>query len=90
LSWENSLRGDVYSRIGKLILILANDYGKTVDNQIIIDFHTTHQLIASMLGVSRETASVQIKKMENSGLILQESNNIIIKDVVKMENQFSN
>jgi CRP/FNR family transcriptional regulator len=89
LSWENSLRGDAYSRIAKLTLILAKDYGKTINNKITIDFHTTHQLIASMLGISRETASLQIKKMENNGLILQQANKIIINDAQKMIKEFA-
>ena len=90
LSWENSLRGDAYNRIGKLLLILVKDYGKTENNKITIDFRTTHQLIASMLGISRETASIQIKKMENDGLILQQSNTIIINDTNTMTAKFSN
>lgn len=90
LSWENSLRGDAYSRIGKLLLILSKDYGKTENNKTTIDFHTTHQLIASMLGISRETASIQIKKMENDGLILQESNTIIVNDTNNMLLKFNN
>ena len=88
-SWENSLRGDAYSRIAKLILTLSKDYGKTIDGKITIDFHTTHQLIASMLGVSRETVSIQIKKMENNGLILQQSNKIIILDFNRLSKDFS-
>ena len=68
---------------------MAKDYGKTINNKITIDFHTTHQLIASMLGISRETASLQIKKMENNGLILQQANKIIINDAQKMIKEFA-
>ena len=88
MSWENSLSGDAYKRIGKLLLTLSKDYGKKDKGQIIIDFRTTHQLIASMLGISRETASIQIKKMENDGYISQQKNTIIINDAEKMFAKF--
>lgn len=89
LAWENSLSGDAYSRIGKLLLILSKDYGKQDGNEITIDFHTTHHLIASMLGITRETASIQIKKLENDGYITQYTNTIIINDAVKMLKKFN-
>ncbi|MFA7301208.1 MAG: Crp/Fnr family transcriptional regulator [Candidatus Shapirobacteria bacterium] len=88
LSWENSLSGDAYFRIGKLLLTLSKDYGKKENNGSTIDFHTTHQLIASMLGITRETASIQIKKLENNGLITQKTNTIIINDMDKMTKTF--
>ena len=88
-SWENSLSGDAYKRIGRLLLTLAKDYGKKDDKKITIDFRTTHQLIASMLGISRETASIQIKKMEKDSYISQEKNTIILNDIEKMSLKFS-
>lgn len=88
LAWDNLSSGDVYNRTGKLLLALAKDYGKTENGQVTIDFHTTHYLISTMLGASRETTSTQIKKMENNRLIDQLKNNIIIKDMAKMVLEF--
>ena len=88
LSWEHSLSGDAYNRIGRLLVTLAKDYGKKLDQKVEIDFRTTHQLIASMLGISRETASIQIKLMENNKLISQQKNTIIINDFDKMYKKF--
>jgi CRP-like cAMP-binding protein len=89
LSWENSLSGDAYNRVGKLLLALAKEYGVKSDHTITIDFHTTHQLIASMLGITRETASIQIKKMENDTLISQQKNTIVINNMEQMSAKFS-
>ncbi len=87
-AWENSISGDAYVRVGRLLLMLARDYGKVVDGKEVIEFKTTHQLIASMLGVSRETASIQIKRIENEGLIFQGEDAIVIENKEKMVEKF--
>ena len=88
-SWENSISGDAYIRVAKLLLMLAKDYCTRTDNRVIIDFHTTHQLISSMLGISRETASIQIKRLENEGWLTQSESTITVVDYPSLFATFS-
>jgi CRP/FNR family transcriptional regulator len=87
-SWELSISGDAYNRIGKLLVSLGNNYGVVNNTKKEIDFKTTHQLIASMLGISRETASIQIKRLENDGWISQQKQKLVINDFLKMQEAF--
>lgn len=87
-AWENSMSGDAYNRVAKLILSLGKMYCNQTCERVEIDFKITHQMIASMLGITRETASIQIKKLENSGWINQKKH-LTILDYKKMEKNFS-
>ncbi len=87
-AWENSFSGDAYVRIAKLLLSLGKEYGKVIGEKLEIDFKTTHRLIASMLGITRETASVQIKKLENDGWITQNDSIILINKPQEMQEKF--
>lgn len=88
MSWENSISGDAYKRVGKLLVALGRNYGSKNDGQVEINFKTTHHLIASMLGITRETASIQIKKLENDGWIIQTKNSIFINNPEEMIEEF--
>ena len=87
-AWENSLSGEAYFRIGKLLLSLGKNYGKDILGKWEIDFKTSHRLIASMLGITRETASVQIKKLENDGWISQNNSTIVLNNPEEMSKNF--
>ena len=77
--------GDSYSKVISIINSLASKFGKEDTDGITIDFQTTHRVIASLAGISRETASLQIKKMENEGLLKQQNRRIVIPDIQKLQ-----
>lgn len=81
---ESVIPGSASQKIGSILITLAEKYGSTKDGELSINFETTHRLIASMAGLTRETTSTQIKKLENNGLIAQRSGFIIIKDLEKL------
>ncbi len=75
---------DSYTKIARTILSFALKFSNN-SNSSTIEFQTSHRIIASLVGISRETASVQIKKMENEGLIKQNNRRIIIPDIKKLQ-----
>ncbi len=87
---QDTTSGDSYNKIVSLILSLAHKFGKTENGQVTVDFQTTHRVIASLAGTSRETASIQIKKMEKEGLIVQKNKQILIPDIEKLQNLSQN
>lgn len=85
---EQSISGDAYSKVATFIISLARSSGKQIGKKMKLEFKTTHRLIASLTGLSRETASIQIKKLEREGYISQSKSFLIINDSEKMESDF--
>lgn len=75
------------SRIIKTILRLANEYGVQKDNGLLIDFKLTHQQIADLTGVVRETVSAILIDLREEGLIEIEQKKIRIKTFDLLEEQ---
>lgn len=63
---------DARSKVATIFKMLAKRFGKKQKNKIILDIPLTHKLIASLAGLARETTSLEIKKLENNGIISQE------------------
>lgn len=85
---ELTVSGDAYIKVASLIISMAKNNGRSEGKKIYLEFATTHRLIASLTGLSRETASIQIKKLEREGYIQQNKGVIEINDFVKMESDF--
>ena len=60
---EMAISGDAYSKVANLIISLDNYSNKKGNKKIEIKFATTHRLIASLTGLTRETVSIQIKEL---------------------------
>lgn len=88
---EVAISGDAYSKVATLIISLAKSSGKKLadSKEIELEFATTHRLIASLTGLSRETASIQIKKLEREGYINQSKSMLVINNIDKMEIDFA-
>lgn len=64
LSFNNAAQ-----RIKTLFVMLSNMYGKKSDEGITIDMKLTHQNIADMTGITRETVTRIVNKWHKEGLI---------------------
>jgi len=80
LNIENIVTNNAYSKVANTLYTLSSKLGVKKNGHVLIDLSLTHRIIASLAGLTRETASLQIKKLEREGIILQESKHIIIKD----------
>ncbi len=85
---EYLLRGNAYQKTCSVLELSARRFGKSGKNdEIIIDFPLTHQEIANLAGLTRETASIELKKLENSGLVSRKKRTWIIKDFKKLKSE---
>lgn len=61
---------------------LANRYGRNGTlvghKKVLRDFTITHQMIANMVGLSRETVSIEMKKLSREGFISQQFHRLIV------------
>ncbi|HMK61785.1 MAG TPA: Crp/Fnr family transcriptional regulator [Dissulfurispiraceae bacterium] len=72
---------NVKSSLGKVKTLLdwiASDYGRTNSDGISIDFRLTHQIIANMTGLSRETVTRGMDKLKSDHQIVLEGNRICL------------
>ncbi len=73
-----------------LIYSLAQDFGVKKGEKIVVKFKVSHKLIASMTGLTRETVTLQMLKLQKMGLIKNEKREIVILDRKKMIRMLGN
>lgn len=78
---EYMVFGNAHNKVASIILICAERFGqKTISGETIIGVSLTHKDIADLIGVVRETVSIEIKKLEKEGIIGYRGRHIFIKD----------
>lgn len=73
--------GDAYTKVAGLIYSMASEYGVTKGKTVTIKFKITHKLIATFTGLTRETVTLQMLKMEKDGLIDNDRRQIVVQDM---------
>lgn len=81
---EELILADSYTKVMILILDLANNFGKKIGKEILIDFNIPHRVMASITGLTRETVTLQILKMQKKGILENKKRTVIIKDLSKL------
>lgn len=79
--------GNASSQLASVLLICAKDFGTAIDAGIEIQVPFTHKDLANLVGVTRETVSIELKKFERAGLIRNRKRRIIIKNQKKLEKE---
>src|SRR5437773_1570720 len=70
---------DVYGRLARFFLELAQESGKSLDNGYVAVTRPTHQSIANMIGTSRDTVSRLIHDLMRQNLLLSEEKTIYLR-----------
>lgn len=74
----NMSSDDALARFQKLLNRLSSCYGRRVGKGIYIDVHLTHQEMADMIGVCRQTVSSMLSKLKNEGMLTANRSGILI------------
>jgi CRP/FNR family cyclic AMP-dependent transcriptional regulator len=82
---EHLVFSDAYRRVISVLLYIAKHFGKSDNKQTMISHRFTHQDIATLVGVARETASSEMVKLERRGLIEYKEHLMIFKNLEDME-----
>ena len=77
---ESLVFGDAGSRVASILLICAERFGRKTQYGLEIQIPLTHKDISTLIGVARETASIEIKKLKNRGIIAYRGRILIIKN----------
>lgn len=83
---EHLVFSDAYRRVISVLLYIAKHFGQVKGKQgIIIAHRFTQQDIATLVGVARETASIEMTKLEKKGLIEYLDHSIVFDNLKKLE-----
>lgn len=82
---ESMVFSNAYTKVATILLMCAQGLGEENGNQITIKVPLTHKDIATMIGITRETTSLEMKKLEREGLIQRVGKVLIIKDCNKLK-----
>jgi CRP/FNR family transcriptional regulator len=66
---SNIISGNATNKVATVLLQLAFDYGVVKEDHIQVPFPATHRVIATLIGLTRETTSVQMSKLQKMGVI---------------------
>lgn len=79
------LSGNAYTKVATMVLLLANRTEDEDNNYEKINFGITHKLIASLTGLTRETVTLQMLRLEKDGLIVNKSKKVMVADKEKLK-----
>ncbi len=82
---EHLVFSDAYRRVISVLLYIAKHFGEKSDKGILIGHHFTQQDIATLTGIARETASIEMVKLEKKELIKYANHSMLIENIKKLE-----
>lgn len=81
---EHLVFSDAYRRVISILLYIAKHFGEKNNNGIIVHHRFTQQDIATLVGVARETAGLELTRLEKKGLITYVDHSILFKNIDKL------
>ena len=83
---ESLTFGNASSRLASVLLIYANRLGVKQENTgIVIPIPLTHKDVANLVGVARETVSIELKKFIDKGIIQRSGRFLAVKNKKALE-----
>ncbi len=76
-----------YLKIVLLLLYLARAVGESKGREVILPVTFTHKDIASWVGTTRETASLQMEELKHRGLINYQGRKLVISSLKRLEQE---
>lgn len=87
---ESMAFSNAYTKVATILLMCAKGLGESYGEQIILRVPLTHKDIATMIGITRETTSLEMKKLERKGLVKRKGKYLIIANYEKLEEECLN
>lgn len=78
---------NAYTKVVATLLMCAKGLGEEKEGEIIVKVPLTHKDIATMIGITRETTSLEMKKLERKGLLRRNGGFLIINNYELLEHE---
>ncbi|KKQ36989.1 MAG: Cyclic nucleotide-binding domain protein [Candidatus Roizmanbacteria bacterium GW2011_GWA2_37_7] len=82
---EHLVFSDAYRRVISVLLYIAKNFGVESSKGIIVNHRFTQQDIATLVGVTRETASIEIGKIEKKKLVKYIDHSMLFGNIKNLE-----
>jgi CRP-like cAMP-binding protein len=76
--------GNAYQKVASILLICAERFGKKYGRGMLIPVPFKHRDLAMLVGMTRETVSIEMKKLERKGIIGYKKHLIVLKKMDKL------
>ncbi|MFA6981902.1 MAG: Crp/Fnr family transcriptional regulator [Patescibacteria group bacterium] len=84
---EHLVFSDAYRRVISVLLYIAKHFGEENGTGFIVHHRFTQQDIATLVGVARETAGVELAKLEKRGLIKYVDHAMLFEDIEALNSE---
>ncbi len=81
----NIINGNAINKVASVLLQLVNDYGDIKNDQLVVNFPATHRIVANIVGLTRETTSIQMSKLQKLGVISTKRAQFTVKNVERLK-----
>ena len=79
--------GKAHSKVASILYICAERFGKKTGSNVVIDVPLTHKDIANLVGMTRETVSIEMKKLAQKGVISYKGKVVTVHDLVRLKEE---
>jgi CRP/FNR family transcriptional regulator, cyclic AMP receptor protein len=86
---EHLVFSDAYRRVISVLLYIAKHFGEPLGDHVIVKHRFTHQDIATLVGVTRETASIEMVRLSKKELVHYVDHSMEFHDINKLEQELS-
>jgi len=84
---EYLIFSNAYIKVATTLLICAKKFGEPIDESVVVQVPLTHHDIATLVGITRETTSLEIKKLEKKGYLGKKGKLFVIKNIKQLEEE---
>lgn len=78
---EAAVLGNAHQKVAGIISFLAEQLGTKQEQRVVIRIPFTHKDIASLIGLTRETVSLEMERLEKENVITLQNHLIVIEDI---------
>lgn len=84
---EYMIFGSAHQKVASILVICAERFGIKKGNKIIIRVPLTHKDIANLIGLTRETTSLELEKLEKLNICQKEGRFLVVKNLNKLRKE---
>jgi len=78
---------NAYTKVAATLLVCAKRFGEKIGNDIVVKVPLTHRDIATLVGITRETTSLEMKKLEKQGFLGRNGKLFVVKNLRRLEQE---
>ncbi|PIZ62563.1 hypothetical protein COY16_03995 [Candidatus Roizmanbacteria bacterium CG_4_10_14_0_2_um_filter_39_13] len=86
---EHLVFSDAYRRVISVLIYIAKHFGEEHPQGIVVDHRFTQQDIATLVGVARETASIELGFIEKKGLVKYIDHSMLFTSIKQLEHELT-